>query len=294
MKTRTLVGLATFLLVPACAGSAGGGVSDSEVDAIKTARESLTIADEFTSTSVAPMHVRLAWGYLSWMGEGGRGAKGQPGLSVPKVMPEGFDWTGNATVTDGKATLDMSTFLEKGDSAEAGEANEVKWNSHTFPHFDGVIATLEPATTAASLVIKTPSFEKTVALSELTGGKELRFDVEATGRQFSISSLPEEDAACSGFVVGFSRVDGTTTHFKGLRLSKLGDRLGKLRFDVTDGAITAEVVDASGAVIDSGEGTLDAASHTFAIKLGTGSVSGLYVDPSYSSRGSFQATARCP
>lgn len=286
MKTRILTAVAAFFLTPACTGASGGGVSDSEVEAISTTRESLTIADEFTSTSVAPLHVRLAWGYLSWMGD--RGLRSSTG-----VRAERYDWTGSAVLSDGKATLDMSTFLEPGDSAAAGEANEVKWTSHTVPHFDGVIATLEPATAAANLVIKTPTFEKTVAVAELAAGAELRFDVEASGRQFSISALPDEDAACSGFIVGFARVDGETTHFKGLRLSKLGDRLGKLRFDATGGAITAEVVDPDGAVVDSGEGTLDATAHTFRITLGSGTVSGLYVDPRYSSRGSFQATARC-
>lgn len=286
-RSKLFAALATLLLTPACAGSSDSAIADSDVDAIATARSSLTTVDEFATPDV--LHVRLAWGYLAWQDRGGRTAARTAGREL------GFDWTGNLVLSDGTATLDMSTFLEKGDSAVSGEANEVKWNSHTYPHFDGVIATLKPASAAANLVIKTPSFEKTLSFAEVAAGKELRFDVESTGRQFSISALPDESAACSGFVVGFVKPEGAVTHFKGLRLSNLGDRLGKLRFEASDGVISsAEVLNAAGEVVDTGAGTLDAAAHTFSVTLGSGTVSGLYADPSYSSRGSFQATARCP
>ncbi|MBL8912792.1 MAG: hypothetical protein JNM17_19020 [Archangium sp.] len=270
-RSKVLFALSFLFLVPGCAGSSG--VADSEVDAIKTTRSSLTTTDEFASPGV--LHVRLAWGLLSWAEKGKR--------------PEGFDWTGSATLSDGTAKLDMVTFFEKGDQAVAGEANQMKWNSHTYPHFDGVIGTLTPASLDGTLTIATPKFEKSLSVNELLSAGELRFDVDDVGHQLSISALPDENANCSGFVVGFSR----DSSFKGLHLSNLGDRLGKLRFEVTDGKIAAEVVDLNGEVVDSGEGTLDAATHTFTIKLTTSTVTGLYQDPSYSSRGSFQATERC-
>lgn len=271
-RTQVVSALSFLFLIPACTGSTGG-VSDSEVDAIKTTRSSLTTADEFSTPGV--LHVRLAWGLLSWADKGAR--------------PAAFDWTGAATLSDGTAKLDMVTFFEKGDEGVAGEANQLKWNSHTYPHFDGVIGTLQPASLDATLALVTPKFEKTLGVNELLSAGELRFDVDDVGHQVSVSAIPDEDASCSGFVVGFVR----ESNFKGLRLSNLGDRLGKLRFDVTDGKIAAEVVDLNGEVIDSGEGTLDAAAHTFSITLSNSTVSGLYEDASYSSRGSFQASVRC-
>lgn len=271
--TKVTFALSVLFFVSACSGSSGGAVSDSEVDAIKTTRSSLTTVDELATPGV--LHVRLAWGLLAWADKG--------------VKPSAFDWTGAATLSDGTAKLDMVTFFEKGDEAVAGEANQLKWNSHTYPHFDGVIGTLTPASEGGALSIVTPKFEKSVAISELLAAGELRFKVDDVGHEFSISALPDEDASCSGFVVGFVR----ESNFKGLRLSNLGDRLGKLRFDVTDGKIAAEVVDLNGEVIDSGEGALDAAAHTFSITLSTSTITGLYEDASYSSRGSFQATVRC-
>lgn len=270
-RTKVLFAFSFLFLVPGCASSSG--VADSEVDAIKTTRSSLTTTDEFATSGV--VHVRLAWGLLAWAEKGKR--------------PEAFEWTGSATLSDGTAKLDMVTFFEKGDEAVAGEANQLKWNSRTSPHFDGVIGTLTPGSADGTFSIVTPKFEKTLAVSELVNAGELRFDVDDVGHQFSISTLPDEDASCSGFVVGFSR----DTNFKGLRLSNLGDRLGKLRFDVTDGKIAAEVVDLNGEVIESGAGTLDATAHTFSITLSKSTVTGLYEEPSYSSRGSFQATVRC-
>lgn len=266
---------AALFALSACSGG-GGAIADSEVDAIKTTRSSLTVADEFATPGV--LHVRLAWGLLSWAGKGQR--------------PTGFDWTGGAKLSDGTANLDMVTFFEKGDEAVAGEASEVKWNSHTYPHFDGVIATLTPGA-GGTVTIDTPSFKKELPVAALNAGNELRFPVGTAGHEFSISSLADQDAACSGFVVGFVKPDGETTHFKGLRLSNLGDRLGKLSFDVAGGAITAEVTDLNGELVESGTGTIDAATRTFSIALGKSTVTGLYVDPSYSSRGSFQATERC-
>jgi hypothetical protein len=273
-RTRILLALSLFALTPACTGSSGGAITDSEVDAIQTTRSSLTTTDEFATPDV--VHVRLAWGLLAWAGKGTR--------------PTGVDWTGGATLSDGTATLDMSTFFEKGDSAANGEANQVNWNSHTYPHFDGVVATLKPGSADATLAIKTPNFEKTLAISELVKRGELRFPVDAAGHAYSISALPDQDASCSNFVVGFVR----DSNFKGLVLSNLGDRLGKLRFEVmTDGTISGEQVDLDGEVVASGTGAIDSAAHTFSLTLGKSVVTGLYEDPSYSSRGSFQATARC-
>lgn len=272
-----------ILFTAACSGSSGGAITDSEVDAIKTTRSSLTTTDEFATPDV--VHVRLAWGLLAWAGKGFVQTSEQKG-----TKPTGTDWTGGLTLSDGTATLDMSTFFEKGDSALNGEANQVKWNSHTYPHFDGVIATLKPGSSASTVAIVTPNFEKTLSISELVQGGEVRFPVDAAGHEFSISALPDEDASCSNFVVGFVR----DSSFKGLVLSNLGDRLGKLRFDIlTDGTLGAEQVDLNGEVVASGTGTIDAAAHTFTLSIGKSTVSGLYADPSYSNRGSFQATSRC-
>ncbi|MFT3706849.1 MAG: hypothetical protein QM817_04200 [Archangium sp.] len=273
-RTRVLLASSLILFTAACSGSSGGAITDSEVDAIKTTRSSLTTTDEFATPDV--VHVRLAWGLLAWAGKGAK--------------PTATDWTGGLTLSDGTATLDMSTFFEKGDSAANGEANQVKWNSHTYPHFDGVIATLKPGSSASTVAIVTPNFEKTLSIAELVSGGEVRFPVDAAGHEFSISPLPDEDASCSNFVVGFVR----DSSFKGLVLSNLGDRLGKLRFDIlTDGTLSAEQVDLNGEVVASGTGTIDAAAHTFTISIGKSTVSGIYADPSYSSRGSFQATSRC-
>lgn len=286
-RPSPLLAAATILLIPACsADRVVDAISDTEVDSIQTTRESVTIASETEVPGV--LHVRLAWGYLAWKEHASRGDR------ATGLRDAGFDWTGGLTISNGTATLDMSTFLEKGDSAEVGAANEVKWNSHTYPHFDGVIATLTPETADAQVVIDTPSFKKTLSFTELATGGEQRFAVEATGRELSISPLVDEDASCSGFIVGFLKADGTTLGFKGLRLSKLGDRLGKLRFESVDGAITAEVLDTEGVVIDTGTGALNAEAKTFTVQLSNGTVRGSYADPSYSSRGSFQATARCP
>ncbi|MFO0598553.1 MAG: hypothetical protein U0228_24820 [Myxococcaceae bacterium] len=256
----------------ACSGSSSG-VADSEVDAIQTARSSLTTADEFATADV--LHVRLAWGLLAWADKG--------------LRPKGVDWTGAATLSNGSATLDMITFFEPGDSKVDGPANALSWNSHTYPHFDGVIGTLKPGAADATLAIKTASFEKTLSIAELLSSKELRFKVDDVGHEFSVSALPDQDASCSGFVVGFVR----GTEFKGLHLSNLGDRTGKLRFEAADGKIAAELVDENGAVVDTGTGTIDASAHTFTIALGKSTVNGLYEDASYSSRGAFQATQTC-
>lgn len=278
MKLQVPLFAAVFTLSACVGGTTGGAISDSEVDAIKTARSSLTTADEFATTGVT--HVRLAWGLLAWAGKG--------------VRPTGTDWSGGLTIPDGTAKLDMTTFFEPGDApVDGAAANEVKWNSHTYPHFDGIIATLTPASATGSLVINTASFKQEIPLADLTSGKELRYPVDAAGHEFSISALADEDASCSGFVVGFVRPEGDVTHFKGLRLSNLGDRLGKLRFDVTGSDVSAEVVDEAGTVLESATGTLDATAKTFSITLAKSIVTGLYVDPSYSSRGSFQATVRC-
>ena len=72
MHRKLFAALATLLLTPACAGSSGSGVSDSDINAIQTARESLTQVDEFATPKV--LHVRLGWGYLSWQDRGGKTA----------------------------------------------------------------------------------------------------------------------------------------------------------------------------------------------------------------------------
>lgn len=271
MRLASAIPLVAVSFFSSCADS--GAVSDAEVDAIKTARSSLVTADEFARPGV--LHVRLAWGLLAWAD---RGAKEST-----------VDWTGSAALSSGTATLDMTTFFEKGDAPVEGAANEVKWASQTHPHFDGVVATLEPSSADDTFTITTPGFTKALTAADLNAAGELRFSVDDAGHEFSISALPDEDASCSYFVVGFSR----GAHFKGLALSNLGDRQGKLRFEVSDGAITADLLDTDGAVIDSGAGALDEATQSFTIALGKSTLTGLYTPASYASRGSFQASARC-
>ncbi len=267
----TSFSLWSMSLLAACSGESG--VTDAEVDAIKTSRASLVSAD--SDATVGVMHVRLAWGLLAWAG---RGAKEST-----------VDWTGGAALSNGTASLDMTTFFEKGDVPVEGAANEVKWASHTHPHFDGIIATLAPGSADDTLRITTPGFTKELSVADLNAAGEFRFNVDDAGHEFSISAIPDEDAACSYFVVGFSR----GAAFKGLVLSKLGDRDGKLRFEVNDGAITADLLDSEGAIIDSGAGTVDERTQSFSITLGKSTVTGLYTPATYSTRGSFQAQARC-
>ena len=258
-------------------------ISDSEIDAIATSRASLTSTP--AEPTAGAFHLRVAWGYLA----GKRDA------------PSWVDWTGSVRVDAGSTSLESLNYFERSDFAvPSNDPRSVAWSSHTRPHFDGLVAKVAPAQGAAMVHFQTPAFEKDLTVSELASGFSQRYVVDAAGHEVSISSVP--DAACGGFAFGYLRParEGWLA-FGGLFTDASGQPQGRLRMRAEDGKVEARLV-ANGKESAQGTGTLTVADQGGSFRftlvrsdgVTLGEVRGSYADPSYSPRGSFQATLRCP
>lgn len=282
---------AALTALAGCQFGQSSAISDSEIDSIRTARSALTSATdnvEQTGTAAAAtpgvFHLRLAWGYLAH-----------------RQRPTGWvNWTGTAALSSGTMKQQNVIFFEKGDFAIASDkANAIAWQSKTLPHFDGTFATAITDEKTQTLSIDTPVFKKELAVAELLAGAELRFPVDVDGHELSVSTIPDEAPACSGFSLGFLRANGDGFDFGGIVTNTAGEKLGKLRF-ATDakGAATGAVTDLTGQTVAKVEGTVDAVGQAFSLTLtrtdaAASTVRGLFRPATYSNRGSFQASLRC-
>ncbi len=256
-------------------------VTDQEIGSIQTSSAALTVAQPTTAPTLAPVHVKLAWGYLA----GDFRAR------------EWIDWTGGLQISQGTATLDHLVFFERHDFPQPSEdPSQVRWTSRTLPHFDGVVVRLDPGAADAVLHVKTASFSHDFDVAQLAQGSEQEFAVDAEGHQLVISSVG--DSACGGFAFGYERPsrEGWLA-FGGLLTNAKGEPQGRLRFRADGEAIQARVVDDAHQVIATGEGTLNGSDFSIALKKADGSalatVKGVFDAPSYSPRGHFQAHLDC-
>ena len=261
-------------------------IPDSEIDT----QQSLIVSSEATAPAAgAPQgaYVKVAWGYLA-----GR-LVGAPGW---------IDWTGSLSVDSGAAALQSLVYFDRGDSPmPSAAANEIDWHSRTWPHYDGVIARVQPGAALDAVHFKTPPFAQDLSAADLAQGQNLHYVVDADGHEVSINSIPA--GACGGFAYGYERIARKGwLGFGGLITEPAGKVIGRLRFRVEGGTLFARVVGIDKTVLAEGEGTLTASAEggSYEISLhkpdGTdfGKVQGVFQAPSYAVRGAFQATWKCP
>lgn len=284
MTTRLLPLAAAVVFVTACGmpDTEESLVSDSELGAIQVEQGLTTEQPTSTTSTPGAFHLRLAWGYLA-------------GNRTP---PEWVSWTGKAVVTSGTMQLEHLIFFERRDfPLPSLAANELDWRSRTLPHFDGVVAKVTPGAATDTVTITMPRFTQSFDVASLAAGAEQHFVVDAEGHELSLSAVP--DSGCGGFSLGYLRTSPEGwTGFAGLVLNQRGQRVGIVRFRADNGQVQARLL-SGGAVVATGTGTLDAATKRFSITFtkrdgsSAGTLEGLYTDPSYSPRGSFQAHGLC-
>ena len=303
MNARTALFSAALFAVTACGlpetEEEDTLITDSELSLIQTAEQASTSSPTATTTdpttastdtatttppAVAPFHLRLAWGYLS----GNR------------RTPEWQSWTGGAGVTSGTMRIEHLIFFDRRDFPVPTSApNTIAWRSRTLPHFDGVVAKVEPGSATDQVTVRMPLFNQRLDVAALAAGSEQHFVLDNEGHELSISSVPAN--GCSGFSFGYMKqAPAGWLGFAGVITNGRGQRIGIVRFRSDNGAIRARAYVGRNLVAE-GTGTLDATAKTFSISFtkldgsAGGTVSGLYVDPAYSPRGSFQAngTGHC-
>jgi hypothetical protein len=277
--------LAALLL----AGLAACGVGAESEESLVTDAEIGGLQHQALTEVVAPppaaapsSHVRLAWGYLA----------GKVGA------PHWIDWSGDLQVEGGTATLEHLIYFEHSDHFDPGtDPSEVQWTSRTRPHFDGLVIRVDPGTGSGVVHVTTPEFTTDLDAAQLAQGVEQHFTVDAAGHEVSISSIPA--AGCGGFALGYER----PSHHGWLAFGgRLTDATGAfthlLRFRADGPTLTARVLDEQRQVVATGQGQLDGEHFSLTLTRTDGSafgtVQGLWRGPSYSARGAFQGTLRCP
>jgi hypothetical protein len=291
MRSSLLVTVSALALI----GCGGGGldwtedeklIPDSEIDSQQSQLVSAEPAQP-AAGAVQGAYVKVVWGYLA-----GR-LLGAPGW---------IDWTGSLSVDGGSAALQSLVFFDRGDSPlPTSGANEIDWRSRTWPHYDGLIALVQPAAAGDLVHLQTPPLTKDLPVADLAQGQNLHYVVDADGHEVSITSIPA--GACGGFAYGYERIARKGWKgFGGLLTEPAGKVIGRLRFRAEGGTLFARVVDADRNVLAEGEGSLSASAEggSFEIGLqkpdgtGFGAVTGIFQSPTYAVRGAFQATWKCP
>ena len=278
------------LMFAACGppDSEEGLVTDGEIDAIGTARSELNapLTTPPSATAPAAIHVRLAWGYLA-----GKAKAGQ-----------WVNWTGGVTTDGGTVVLENLNFFDRGDRAVPSQsASGVSWVSRTLPHFDGLVVKVQPAAPTDVVSIRMPLFSADLTAADLAAGVEQHFVVDAAGHEVSLASVADTEA-CAGFAFGYERpsAEGWLA-FGGLFTDSSGQVTGRLRFRVDGETVRARLMGPDKQLVASGQGSfaIAAGGGSFTLSLarpdgtGAGVVRGLFHSPSYSPRGSFQATVAC-
>jgi hypothetical protein len=279
--------LVLSMVVAAMAGCAGTDwtqdeqlIPDSEIDS----QQSKMISTDAPPAAVQGTYVKIVWGYLA-----GR-LVGAPGW---------IDWSGSLAVDSGTCSLDSLVFFDAGDtSLPSSAANEIDWHSRTLPHYDGVIALVQPGAASDVVHLTTPPFSKDIAAADLAKGLNDHEVVDADQHEVSITSIPA--GAGGGFTYGYERKHPLRgwLGFGGLFTDPEGNVIGRLRFRVEGSGIVARLTDLQKSVLAEGSGTMS--DQTFDLSLqktdgsSYGTVSGIYQPPSYAVRGAFQATWKAP
>lgn len=272
-----------FLCLSMCALSACAPqsedelVTDQELGEVQSEQSAITQAMPPTTTAPAPLHLRVTWGYLG----GDFRAR------------EWINWTGGVKVDHGTASLEHLIFFERHDMAQPStDPTQVRWQSRTRPHFDGVVLRVQPEAASDVVHLTTPLFSKDFDVRALAAGTEQRFDVDNQGHQLSVSSIP--DVGCGGFAFGYERASSEGwLAFAGLLTNERGDNQGVVRFRADAGVITARLIGKDQKLLAQGQGTLN--GEQFEFSLGAlGTVKGFFQPANgFSPRGSFQASLRC-
>lgn len=281
--TRTnLLAVVTALSMAGCSGGSWDDeerlIPDSEIDAMQS---------QLVSTTDAPAeggaYVKVVWGYLA---------------GKFYDAPGWISWTGSLSVDSGTASLQSLVFFDPHDALQPQPApNRVDFKSRTKPHYDGFVALVQPGAATDVVHLDTASFSTDIKAADLAQGVNLHFAVDSDGHEVSITSLPA--SACGGFAYGYQKKAAKGwLGFGGRFADSNGALKGKLRFRADGDAIRARLLDDAKDVVAEGTGTL--AGQDFELSLtkpdGTAlaTVKGVYQPPTYSARGAFQATWRCP
>lgn len=295
MKTWTRAALVLPLFACGVPQTEESLITDSELDAIVSSRDGLVATQPELPPGVDVVHVRLAWGYFA---------------GKFRNLPGWVSWSGGAQMPGAQVSLENLVYFDRHDKPVAtAEGDRVQWSSKTLPHFDGAVLRVAASEAGQVLQFTTPKFQRALSIEALAAGVNLRETVDADGHEVAIAAVP--DRACAGFSYGYQKPSSEGwLGFAGLFTDASGTITGRLRFRADGNQLTARLwkKDGSqpydlGVVGDpsaTGEGSIDPDSHSFALSLSDADgntvarVSGIYADPSYSPRGSFQATVGCP
>lgn len=284
------------VILPAVLGavllSACGQLADEDDRALISDADIVALQQESVPPEVAPdaassgrsFYLRLTWGRLA--------AEGQPEATV--------DWSGSVTVSEGTVQLTRLNYFAGADRPDArGEGGRVEWTSRLRPQFAGLVARVELPSDDATVTVDMPLFRHTFRASELTGGDDAVYPVDADGHVVSVSTIPASKCP-GGFALGYVKTarDGSQA-FAGRLTDRTGRFIGTLRFhELADRTLRGTAVDLEGREMARVRGTwvggasggsfsaelIDASGHPL------GSLTGLSDDPSYASRGDFQGT----
>jgi hypothetical protein len=294
MKTALALALAALPLAACGPQTEEDLISDDEVSAIISSRDGLVTTQPPAAESTV-VHVRVAWGYFA---------------GKFRDLPGWVNWSGGARMEGGQVSIENLVYFDRHDHPVATqEADAVAWSSKTLPHFDGAVLQVASSAPGQSLHFVTPRFERSLTIEELSAGVNLHETIDSDGHEVAITSVP--DQGCAGFSYGYEKPSsegwlgfaGLFTDQRGtitgrLRLRAEGDQL-KARLWKSDGSHPYDL-SVSGDPSATGEGTIDLATHRYAFALTDASgttvarIQGLYADPSYSPRGSYEAVVSCP
>lgn len=295
MKTWTCAALVLPLVACGLPQTEESLISDGELDAIVSSRDGLVATQPEPPPGADVVHVRLAWGYFA---------------GKLRNLPGWVNWSGGAQMPGAQVSLENLVYFDRHDRPVAtAEADRVQWSSKTLPHFDGVVIRVAASEAGQVLQLATPKYQRALSAEELAAGVNLRETVDADGHEVAIAAVP--DRACAGFSYGYEKPSSEGwLGFAGLFTDASGTITGRLRFRADGNQLTARLWKKDGAApydlgvegdpSATGEGSIDPDSHAFALTLRDAEgntvarVSGIYADPSYSPRGSFQATVSCP
>ncbi|HEY3452088.1 MAG TPA: hypothetical protein VGK67_37360 [Myxococcales bacterium] len=280
----TMAGAVAAVLATAGCGAASWDdeerlIPDSEIDAMQTE----LVSTPAGTPSETAAHVKVVWGYLS---------------GKFRDVPGWIDWTGSLSVDSGKATLESLVFFDAHDTLQPQSVpNQIDFESRTMPHYDGLGALLEPGSPADVVHLDTASFSTDLAAADLAKGVNLHFVVDADGHEVSITSLPA--GACGGFAYGYQKkASKGWLGFGGRFADATGAVTGRLRFRADGDTLKARLLDENREIVAEGTGTLSGQDFELSLQKPDGTamatVKGIYQPPSYSVRGAFQATWRCP
>jgi hypothetical protein len=260
-------------------------VSDADIAALQQESVPPETAPDAASSGRS-FYLRLAWGRLA--GEG----------RTPATAA--VDWSGSVSVSEGTVALSRLNYFDSDSRPEAqGEGGRIAWVSHLQPRFAGLVARVELPSDDATVTVDTPLFRHTFRASELTGGDDAVFPVDAEGHAVSVSTIPASKCP-GGFTLGYAQPakDGTVV-FGGRTTDRTGKFTGVFRFrELGDGTLSGAALDLDGRELARVRGTIvrNSDGGSFSAELiganghPLGSLTGLFDDPSYASRGAFQGS----